>query len=50
MMFSLMLGGLTHHFISPNLDYCGLVNNVGTVRNEYLVGLVGNDRAKVGFI
>lgn len=50
MIFTLMLGGITHHFISPNLNYCGLINDVGTIRNEYVVGLVGNELAKVGFI
>jgi len=50
MIFSLMLGGITHHFLAPNLNYCNSINDVGTIANEYVVGMAGTEDFKVGFI
>lgn len=50
MIVSLLFGGITHHFISPQLNYCNLINDFGTIKHEYVIGLVGNESAKVGVI
>jgi len=49
-MISLILGGITHHFIGSNLPYCNRINDFGTIHNEYVVVMAGSSEAKVGFI
>lgn len=49
-MISLILGGITHHFIGSSLPYCNRINNVGTIHNEYIVAMIGDSDGKVGFI
>lgn len=49
-MISILYGGITHHFINHDLPYCNRINNVGSIHNEYVVALVGDDAVKVGAI
>ena len=49
-MISILYGGITHHYLAPNLPYCNRVNNVGTIHNEYVIGLVGTKETKIGVI
>lgn len=50
MIFALMLGGITHHYIGHSLDYCNRLNNIGTIQNDYVVLMVGDNEKKFGFI
>ena len=49
-MISLLYGGITHHYLNSHLPYCGRINNngIGTIHNEYFIGLVGSDEIKIG--
>lgn len=51
-MISLLLGGITHHFIGSSLPYCGRINNndFGTIQNSYVIGMIGDDDLKIGII
>lgn len=49
-MISILYGGITHHYIGSNLPYCKRLNNYGTIHNEYVIGLVGTEKTKVGVI
>lgn len=49
-MISLIYGGITHHYLASNLPYCNRINNVGTIHNEYIIALAGNNKAKFGFL
>lgn len=51
-MISLLFGGITHHYIGSSLPYCGRINNnnFGTIHNEYVIGMVGDDNFKFGLI
>ncbi len=49
-MISLIYGGITHHYLASNLPYCNRINNVGTIHNEYVIALAGNNKAKFGFL
>lgn len=50
MLFTLILGGITHHYMAPNLNYCNLINNSGTIKNNYAIAMVGDKSAKIGVI
>lgn len=49
-MISLIYGGITHHYMAPKLNYCNTINNVGTIHNEYVIAMAGNDKAKIGIL
>lgn len=49
-MISLIYGGITHHLIGSNLNYCNTVNNYGTIHNEYFIAMAGTKNSKLGFI
>jgi hypothetical protein len=49
-MISLLYGGITHHFIGSNLNYCNSINSYGTIHNEYLIAMAGNKSTKIGII
>ncbi len=49
-MISLIYGGITHHLIASNLNYCNTINDYGTIHNEYFIGMTGNSKAKLGMI
>lgn len=36
---TVLLGFMTHHYISPELDYCNAINDYGTIQNTYAVVL-----------
>lgn len=44
-----MQGGITHHYIASNLNYCNRINNVGTIQNTYNALLIGN-KFKLGVL
>jgi hypothetical protein len=52
MYATILYGGITHHYMASNLNYCSRINNnnFGTIHNEYVIGLVGSKDNKVGFI
>lgn len=50
MNIALLYGGLTHHYISSNLNYCNRINNNGSIFNEYYIAMVGSKNNKVGII
>lgn len=50
MLTTILLGGLTHHYIGSNLPYCNRINSVGTITNPYVVVMNGTETAKAGFI
>ena len=51
MLFELFLGGITHHPISPQLNYCNAINkSTGTIKHRYGAVLVGNKDFKIGGI
>lgn len=50
MLYTLILGGLTNHYIGSSLPFCNRINNVGTIINPYAIALVGNENAKFGAI
>lgn len=49
-MISLLYGGITHHYIASNLPYCNRINNYGSIKNEYIIGLVGSEKFKFGIL
>jgi hypothetical protein len=49
-MISIIYGGITHHYLASNLPYCNRINNSGTIHNEYVIGLVGNEDVKIGIL
>lgn len=49
-MITVMYGGITHHYVSPKLNYCNTVNNYGSIHNQYTAVLVGNDSLRAGVI
>jgi len=49
-MISIMLGGLTHHYVGSNLNYCNKINNFGSIANPYVVVMAGNKNSKIGLI
>jgi hypothetical protein len=50
MLTTIILGGITHHYIAPKLNYCNTINNIGTIQNNYIGVMVGNKRFQGGFI
>ena len=52
MVLSLFYGGITHHYLASNLPYCNRINNnsFGTIHNEYVIGLIGDEDFKVGVL
>lgn len=50
MYASILYGGITHHYVASKLPYCNRINNVGSIHNEYVIGLVGSKNYKAGFI
>lgn len=50
MFFSLLLGGLTHHYIGSSLPYCNTVNDLGTIQHAYAAGMIGNKNFQAGII
>ena len=51
MLFELFLGGITHHTIAPQLNYCNVINkSTGTIKHRYGALLVGNEDFKIGGI
>ena len=52
MVLSLLYGGITHHYLASNLPYCNRISNnsFGTIHNEYVIGLVGDEDFKLGLI
>jgi hypothetical protein len=50
MVFTILYGAITHHYLSGDLDYCKQINNYGTINNEYVVAMAGNKDWKAGFI
>lgn len=47
-MISIIYGAITHHYLASDLPYCNRINNVGSIHNEYIIALVGNDDFKIG--
>ena len=50
MLTTLLLGGITHHYLAHDLDYCNLINEVGTIQNNYVGVLVGSKKFQVGLM
>lgn len=50
MITTILLGGITHHYLGSNLPYCNRINSVGTITNPYVVAMSGVEKAKAGFI
>ena len=50
MIVSLILGGITHHYLAHDLPYCDTINDVGTIKNPYAIVMVGDEDVKVGFL
>jgi hypothetical protein len=50
MITSILLGGLTHHYMLPQGNYCNKVNSNGSILNPYTIVLVGNTTLKTGAI
>lgn len=50
MLTTILLGGLTHHFLGSSLPYCNRVNNFGSIVNPYAVVMKGTEDVRVGFI
>lgn len=49
-MITIMLGGLTHHYVGSNLNYCNKVSNFGSIINPYTVAMYGTKTKKAGII
>lgn len=51
-MISIIYGGITHHYLASNLPYCNRINNnsFGTIHNEYVIGLVGDEDFRIGLL
>lgn len=47
---SILLGGITHHYLAPKLNYCSTINSYGTITNPYVIALAGSPTIKAGFI
>lgn len=47
-MLSIIYGGITHHYLASNLPYCNRINNAGSIHNEYVIALAGNEDFKIG--
>jgi hypothetical protein len=49
-MYSISYGGITHHYISKGSNYCNKLNSFGTINNQYIIAMAGNDKFKAGFL
>lgn len=49
-MISILLGGLTHHYIGSTFNYCNTVNSYGTIQNNYVATLIGDSNKKFGLL
>ena len=45
-----MYGGITHHYVGSKLPYCNTINNYGTIHNEYVAVLAGNQKYRAGIL
>jgi hypothetical protein len=50
MLTTILLGGMTHHYIGSSLPYCNKINDLGTITNPYVVVMAGDTKIKSGFI
>jgi len=51
MIFELFFGGITHHYIASQLNYCNVINkSVGTIKHGYGAILIGNEKNRGGII
>lgn len=50
MLTTLLLGGITHHYIAHDLNYCNLINEVGTIQNNYVGVLMGSKNLQIGLM
>lgn len=50
MILSILMGGITHHYIGSHLPYCNTINNYGTISHSYTAVMVGNSKAKAGVL
>lgn len=50
MLTTLLLGGITHHYLAHDFNYCNLINDVGTIQNNYVGVLMGSKDLQVGLM
>ena len=50
MLFSLLLGGITHHYIGSSLPYCNTINDYGTIQHGYVAAMAGNADVQIGVL
>jgi len=50
MLTTILLGGITHHYIGSSLPYCNRLTDFGTITNPCIAAMVGSTNAKAGFI
>lgn len=50
MITTLLFGGITHHLINYDFNYCNLINNVGTIQNNYAGVLLGSKTFQIGLL
>lgn len=50
MIFSILFGGITHHYLASDLNYCQKINTHGSIYNPYQIVTVGNKDTQIGII
>jgi hypothetical protein len=50
MITTILLGGITHHYLGSSLPYCNRINSVGTITNPYATVMSGDKESRYGFI
>lgn len=50
MITSILLGGLTHHYILSTANYCNKINSNGSILNPYSIAMIGTNKIKSGII
>lgn len=50
MITSILLGGLTHHYMLPKGNYCNTINSNGSIVNLYTIVMAGSATLKTGVI
>jgi hypothetical protein len=50
LIISILLGGITHHYLGSSLAYCNSLNKFGTIYSPYTVVMLGDKEKKLGFI
>ena len=50
MLTTLLLGGITHHYLAHDLNYCNLINEIGTIQNNYVGVLMGSKDLQFGLM